>query len=55
VSLATAIIDVIGTNLRRRRKGGTPVGYSGREVLRREQCDMVPESRNSGARTDGGF
>jgi hypothetical protein len=23
-----------------RRKGGTPVGYSGRTALRREQCDI---------------
>jgi hypothetical protein len=22
------------------RKGGTPIGYSGRTALRREQCDM---------------
>jgi hypothetical protein len=25
-----------------------PLGYSGRTVLRREQCDVLPESRNIG-------
>jgi hypothetical protein len=37
---------------RRRRNGGTPVGHPGRIAVRREQCDMTPESRNSGARID---
>jgi hypothetical protein len=32
---------------------GTPVGYSLRAALRREQCDMTPESWNSRARRDG--
>jgi hypothetical protein len=32
---------------------GKPVVYSGRRALRREQCDMTPESGNSGSRTDG--
>jgi hypothetical protein len=35
---------------RRRRNYGTPVGRSGRIALRREQCDVTPKSRNSGAR-----
>jgi hypothetical protein len=32
-----------------RRKGDVPLGYSGRTALRREQCDMLPESQNVGA------
>jgi hypothetical protein len=27
-------------------KGNTPLGYSGRSALRREQCDVPPESWN---------
>jgi hypothetical protein len=35
-----------------RRKGGdVPLGYSGRTALRREQCDVSPESRDIGARS----
>jgi hypothetical protein len=30
-----------------RRNGGTPVGHSGRIALKREQCHITPESRNS--------
>jgi hypothetical protein len=31
-----------------KRNGDTPLGYSGRTALRREQCDEMPESRNRG-------
>jgi hypothetical protein len=29
---------------RRKTNGDTPLGYSGRTTLRREQCDEMPES-----------
>jgi hypothetical protein len=32
------------------KKGDIPLGYSRRTALRRAQCDMTPESRNSGGR-----
>jgi hypothetical protein len=47
-----AIADVTGTSLWRRRNGDTPVGYSGRPSLRREQCDMMAENQNRGTRTE---
>jgi hypothetical protein len=53
VSFERAIIDVTGTSHRRRRNGGTPVDYSGRAALRRERCNMMHESLNSGAIRDG--
>jgi hypothetical protein len=31
----------------KRRNGSMPVGYSGQAVLKREQCGMSAESRNS--------
>jgi hypothetical protein len=34
-------------NPRKGRNGGASVGHSGRIALRREQCDMTLESRNS--------
>jgi hypothetical protein len=49
---AMAILDVTGTPPRG-RSDGTPVGYSRRAALRREQCDMMPESQNNGPRRDG--
>jgi hypothetical protein len=30
----------------KRRNGDTPIGYLGRAALRREQCDVMPESQN---------
>jgi hypothetical protein len=42
VPLATAITDVRGTSRKSRRNGGTPVRYSERAVVTREQCDMTP-------------
>jgi hypothetical protein len=30
-----------------RRKSDTPIGYSGRTALRREQYDMTPESKKN--------
>jgi hypothetical protein len=42
VPFARAITDVTGTSHQGRRNGGTPVGYSGRAVLTRVQCDMTP-------------
>jgi hypothetical protein len=52
---ARAIIDVKDMPHWRRRNGRTPVGYSERSHLRRDQCDMTPESRNSEARRVGHF
>jgi hypothetical protein len=52
VPFARAIIDVKVTPPWSRRNGCTPVRYSGREALRREQCGMTLESRNSRARRD---
>jgi hypothetical protein len=34
--------------LKKEGNGETLVGYSGRTALRREQCDVLPESRNIG-------
>jgi hypothetical protein len=48
-----AIIDITSTPPHRRRHGSMPVGYSGEAALRREHCNMTPESRNSAARSDG--
>jgi hypothetical protein len=31
----------------KRRNGGKSIGHSGRIGLRREQCEMTPESRNT--------
>jgi hypothetical protein len=42
VPFARAITDITSTSRQGRRNGGTPVGYSGRAVLTREQCDMMP-------------
>jgi hypothetical protein len=49
VSSARAIVDFTGAPPRRRKNGDTPVGYSGRAALRREQCEVTPESQNSGS------
>jgi hypothetical protein len=39
----------------KKRNGDTPLGYSGRTGVRREQCDEMPESRNSGIRSEVDF
>lgn len=49
---ATMITDVTGIPLERRRNGGTSIGYFRRASLRREQCDMMPDSLNCGVRRD---
>jgi hypothetical protein len=49
VPLESAIIDVRGTTPRRKRNGGTSVGYADLAALWKKQCVMTPESRNSGA------
>jgi hypothetical protein len=36
--------------LKKEGNGGMLIGYSGRTVLRREQCDVLLESRNIGIR-----
>jgi hypothetical protein len=36
----------------KRRNSDARIGYLGRKALRKEQCDMTPESRNRGARTE---
>jgi hypothetical protein len=33
-------------------KGNTPLGCSGRTALKREQCGVWPESRNSGLNSE---
>jgi hypothetical protein len=43
-----AITDVAGRPPLNRGNGGAPIDYSGRAVLRREHCYMIPESLNSG-------
>jgi hypothetical protein len=40
-------------NLRKRGEGGTPVGYSGRAALRREQCGIFAQSKNFGVSRAG--
>jgi hypothetical protein len=50
VPYTKAITDVTGTSSRR-RNFDTPVGYPGREALRRKKCDMATESRNIGRRS----
>jgi hypothetical protein len=40
---------------RKKRNDDTPLGYSGRTALRREQCDGLPESRNSGIGSEVDF
>jgi hypothetical protein len=38
----------IVTPLKKEGIGGIPLGYSGRTALRREQCEVLPESGNIG-------
>jgi hypothetical protein len=45
----TPTADVESTALEK-ENGDTTLGYLGRTALRREQCDMMPESWNGGAR-----
>jgi hypothetical protein len=40
---APATLGSFACNDRKRRNGGTAVGYSGRATLRREQCDIITE------------
>jgi hypothetical protein len=40
--------DVTNRALGRKMNGDTPLGCSGRTALRREQCDEMHESRDSG-------
>jgi hypothetical protein len=53
IPVGRMIINVTGTPSRRSRNGGTPVGYSGRAAIKKEQCDMMPESQNIGDRRAG--
>jgi hypothetical protein len=49
------LIAYVGRRVRRERleNSGAPVGFSGRAALRKKQCDLIPDGRNSAARTDG--
>jgi hypothetical protein len=40
--------DVTKKNAPEEGIGGMALGYSGRTALRREQCDVLPESGNIG-------
>jgi hypothetical protein len=45
-----AITDITGLSPQKRRNGDMPVGYLGEAAIRREKCDMMAKSRNSGMR-----
>jgi hypothetical protein len=47
--------DATSRALGRKKNGDTPLDCSGRTVLRREQCDEMPESRNSGIESEVDF
>jgi hypothetical protein len=47
--------DVTSRAIGRKRNDDTPLGYSGRTALRREQCDEMAESRNSGIGSEVDF
>jgi hypothetical protein len=46
VQFTKTITDVTGTS-DRRRNGDTHVGYSGRATVRREQCDILADIRDT--------
>jgi hypothetical protein len=50
VPSARVITDITGRPPWSGRNGNMLVGYLGTAALRREQCDMMPESQNSGTR-----
>jgi hypothetical protein len=47
--------DVTSRVLGRKRNGDTPLGCSGRTAVKREQCDEIHESRNSGIGSEVDF
>jgi hypothetical protein len=38
--------DVMSRNLRKKRNGDTPLGYSGQTALRRGKCGVLAKSQN---------
>jgi hypothetical protein len=50
LSFMKAITNVTGNSPHRTRNGDMPVHYLSETALRREQCDMMAESWNSGTK-----